>query len=55
MPMGSQTIHELEHHGGHTIKVVEPRVGAPRQPGHTAWLGVRPDAVPSVFTPPSAG
>jgi len=49
MPMGSQTIHELEHDGGNTIKVVEQRVGSPRQPGHEVWLGVRPDAVPSIF------
>jgi putative spermidine/putrescine transport system ATP-binding protein len=49
LPMGSQTIHELEHGSGNTIKVVEQRTGVPRQPGHKVWLGVRPDATPSVF------
>jgi putative spermidine/putrescine transport system ATP-binding protein len=53
MPMGSQTIHELEREGGNTIKVVEPRIGAPRQPGRTVWLGVRADAIPSIFRAPS--
>jgi putative spermidine/putrescine transport system ATP-binding protein len=54
MPMGPQTIHELEHGRGNTIKVVEQRVGAPRQAGNAVWLGVRPDAVPSVFATPSS-
>lgn len=54
MPMGPQTIHELEHGSGNTLKVVEQRIGAPRQAGGAVWLGVRPDAVPSVFSSPSS-
>ncbi len=54
MPMGPQTVHELVHGRGNMIKVVEQRVGAPRQAGHAVWLSVRPDAVPSVFAAPSS-
>jgi putative spermidine/putrescine transport system ATP-binding protein len=49
MPMGPQTIHELETADNRTIKVIEPRVGAPRQPGAEVWLGLRPGAVVTVF------
>jgi putative spermidine/putrescine transport system ATP-binding protein len=49
MPMGPQTIHELETSLGQTIKVIEPRVGAPRQPGAEVWVGLRPGASVAVF------
>jgi putative spermidine/putrescine transport system ATP-binding protein len=49
MPMGPQMIHELETLGGRTVKLIEPRTGALRQPGAEVWVGPRPGASVAVF------
>ncbi len=49
VPLGPQTIHEMETSDGRPIKIIEPRAGAPRQPGAQMWLGLRPGTEVSAF------
>jgi hypothetical protein len=49
MPIGPQTIHEVELAGGQAVKVIEARSGSPRILGAEAWLALRSGAIPSVF------
>ncbi len=54
VPLGSQTIHEMQTADGRPIKIIEPRTGVPRQPGAEMWLGLRPNAEASAFSLPKA-
>lgn len=49
VPMGPQTIHELQVVDGQPVKLIEPRTGAPRQPSGHVWLGLVPGAEVSAF------
>ena len=49
VPMGPQTIHELETADGQRVKLIEPRHGSPREPGGSVRLGLRRGAEASVF------
>jgi putative spermidine/putrescine transport system ATP-binding protein len=49
VPLGPNTIHDLETRDGVTLKLVEPRHGAPGEPEGEAWCGLRPDARPALF------
>ena len=49
VPLGPNTIHDLETRDGVTLKLVEPRHGAPGEPGGEAWCGLSPDARPALF------
>jgi len=49
VPLGPNTVHDLETHNGVTLKLVEPRRGAPVQMTGEAWCGVRPEARPGLF------
>lgn len=49
VPLGPQTIHEMQTDDGRLIKIIEPRTGAPRQPGAEMWLELRADAEVSAF------
>jgi putative spermidine/putrescine transport system ATP-binding protein len=52
VPLGPNTVHDLETHNGVTLKLVEPRRGAPVQMTGEAWCGVRPEARPGLFDVP---
>ncbi|MFM2421712.1 MAG: hypothetical protein RL291_242 [Pseudomonadota bacterium] len=54
VPMGPQSIHELETGDGVRLKLIEPRSGSPRQPGSNVWLGLRAGAEVSVYPLSSA-
>lgn len=49
VPLGPQTVHELQIANGQRVKLIEPRAGSPRQPSGEVWLGLRSDAEASVF------
>ena len=49
VPLGPNTMHDLETRGGVTLKLVEPRLGPPGEPTGEAWCGLRPDARPGLF------
>ncbi len=49
VPLGPNTMHDLETHDGSTLKLVEPRLGRPVETTAEAWCGLRPDACPGLF------
>jgi putative spermidine/putrescine transport system ATP-binding protein len=50
VPLGPNTVHDLETADGATLKLVEPRHGGPAEMAGEAWCGLRPDARPGLFT-----
>jgi putative spermidine/putrescine transport system ATP-binding protein len=52
VPLGPQTIHEMQTVDGRPIKIIEPRTGVPRQPGAQMWLGLRAGSEASAFPLP---
>src|SRR5499426_197305 len=52
VPLGPNIVHDLETRDGVTLKLVEPRHGAPVAPSGEAWCGVRPEARPGLFAAP---
>jgi putative spermidine/putrescine transport system ATP-binding protein len=52
VPLGPQTIHEMQTADGRPIKIIESRTGIPRQLGAQMWLGLRSGADVSVFPLP---
>jgi ABC-type Fe3+/spermidine/putrescine transport system ATPase subunit len=49
VPLGPNTMHDLETHDGATLKLVEPRLGLPVDMTGEAWCGLRPEARPGLF------
>ena len=49
VPLGPNTIHDLETHDGATLKLVESRHGVPVDLSGEAWCGLRPEARPGLF------
>ena len=49
VPLGPNTMHDLETHDGATLKLVEPRHGVPVDIGGEGWCGLRPGARPGLF------
>jgi len=49
VPLGPNTMHDLETHDGSTLKLVEPRLGRPVETTAEAWCGLRPDACPGLY------
>jgi putative spermidine/putrescine transport system ATP-binding protein len=49
VPLGPNTMHDLETHDGATLKLVEPRHRVPVDMGGEAWCGLRPEARPGLF------
>jgi len=49
VPLGPNTMHDLETRDGVTLKLVEPRLGPSVEPTGDAWCGLRPDARPGLF------
>src|SRR5216117_3489644 len=49
VPLGPNTVHDLATREGVTLKLVEPRLGAPTEAAGEAWCGLRPDARPGLF------
>jgi putative spermidine/putrescine transport system ATP-binding protein len=49
VPLGPNTMHDLETHDGATLKLVEPRHRVPVDLGGDAWCGLRPEARPGLF------
>ena len=49
VPLGPNTMHDLEMHDGATLKLVEPRHGVPVDMGGEAWCGLRSEARPGLF------
>jgi putative spermidine/putrescine transport system ATP-binding protein len=54
VPLGPNTMHDLETHDGVTLKLVEPRLGVPADTTGEAWCGLRPGARPGLFHPAAA-
>ena len=52
LPLGPNTMHDMELRDGTTLKLVEPRRGAAVESDGEAWCGVRPEARPSLFDHP---
>jgi putative spermidine/putrescine transport system ATP-binding protein len=53
VPLGPNLVHDLETPDGTALKLVEPRHGAGAEPDGEIWCGLRPEARPGLFTPPS--
>jgi putative spermidine/putrescine transport system ATP-binding protein len=53
VPLGPNTVHDLATQDGVTLKLVEPRLGAPVGLTGEAWCGLRPDARPGLFHLPT--
>jgi putative spermidine/putrescine transport system ATP-binding protein len=53
VPLGPNTVHDLETRDGVTLKLVEPRLGMTPAPDGDTWCGLRPDARPALFSRPS--
>ena len=53
VPLGPNTVHDLATREGVTLKLVEPRLGAPTEAAGEAWCGLRPDARPGLFPLPT--
>ncbi len=53
VPLGPQTIHEMQTADGQAIKIIEARTGVPRQPGARMWLGLRLGVEVSAFPVPN--
>jgi putative spermidine/putrescine transport system ATP-binding protein len=51
VPLGPNMMHDLETRDGVTLKLVEPRLGAPADTTGEAWCGLRPGARPGLFHP----
>ncbi|MFM9885156.1 MAG: ABC transporter ATP-binding protein [Burkholderiales bacterium] len=49
LPIGANTIHDLEIEGGATLKIVERRSGVIVDANEELWCGLRTEARPSVF------
>jgi len=49
VPLGPNTMHDLETGDGVTLKLLEPRLGPSVEPTGDAWCGLRPDARPRLF------
>jgi putative spermidine/putrescine transport system ATP-binding protein len=49
LPLGSNTMHDLQTRDGATLKLVEPRIGVPEEMTAEAWCGLRPEAQPTLF------
>jgi putative spermidine/putrescine transport system ATP-binding protein len=49
LPLGPNTMYDLEMRDGTTLKLVEPRRGAPVEMTDEVWCGLRPEARPSLF------
>jgi len=49
VPLGPNTVHDLETPDGTTLKLVEPRLGRPVETATEVWCGLRADARPGVF------
>jgi putative spermidine/putrescine transport system ATP-binding protein len=49
VPLGPNTMHDLETCDGVTLKLVEPRAASPPDTTGQAWCGLRPDARPGLF------
>jgi len=54
VPLGPNTVHDLATREGVTLKLVEPRLGAPGETTGEAWCGLRPDARPGLFPLPTS-
>jgi len=53
LPLGSNIMHDLQTRDGTTLKLVEPRLGAPGEMTAEAWCGVRREAQPRLFDRPT--
>jgi putative spermidine/putrescine transport system ATP-binding protein len=53
VPLGPNTVHDLETRDGVTLKLVEPRLGVTPAADGDTWCGLRPDARPALFSRPS--
>jgi putative spermidine/putrescine transport system ATP-binding protein len=53
VPLGPNTVHDLEAADGTTLKLVEPRRGIAAEPDAEVWCGLRPEARPGLFIPTS--
>jgi putative spermidine/putrescine transport system ATP-binding protein len=51
VPLGPNTMHDLETRDGATLKLVEPRLGVSGEMSGEAWCGLRPEARPGLFDP----
>lgn len=49
VPLGPNTMHDLETRDGVTLKLVEPRRGPAVEMTGEAWCGLRPEARPGLF------
>jgi putative spermidine/putrescine transport system ATP-binding protein len=49
VPLGPNTIHDLETGDGTTLKLVEPRLGVALEMGGEAWCALRAEARPGLF------
>jgi putative spermidine/putrescine transport system ATP-binding protein len=49
VPLGPNTMHDLETRDGITLKLVEPRRGPAVEMTGEAWCGLRPEARPGLF------
>ncbi len=49
VPLGPNTMHDLETRDGVTLKLVEPRRGPSPETAGEAWCGLRPEARPGLF------
>jgi putative spermidine/putrescine transport system ATP-binding protein len=49
VPLGPNTMHDLETRDGATLKLVESRHGGPVETTGETWCGVRPEARPGLF------
>jgi putative spermidine/putrescine transport system ATP-binding protein len=54
VPLGPNTIHDLETRNGTTLKLVEARLGVPVETSTEAWCAVRPDARLALFDRPTS-
>ena len=49
VPLGPNTVHDLETRDGVTLKLVEPRRGPSAELAGETWCGLRPEARPALF------
>lgn len=53
LPLGPSVVHQVMTRNQVAIKISATRRGGVRVPQGAAWCGVRPDALPSIFSSPS--
>jgi putative spermidine/putrescine transport system ATP-binding protein len=53
LPIGPNTVWDLEAADGTTLKLAERRAGAPAVLAEQAWCGLRPEARPAIFVHPA--